>query len=225
VAETNEHRTRPALTIAGIQAAALRIVRTDGLDGLSLRRLAGDLDVWPTALYHHVGDKSGLIQLVLDGVLDQLEIPSDDLEWQEWMRTFATRGRALLLAFPGVAAHLEVVGNPSRASFAVTETAVAKLLDAGFDAEQAAVLWVDLFAFVLARVRREELVGSGDPADLEHYRQAHATFALMVDETMPAVAAASAHWFSLAQRVYLERGIDLLLAGAATWLDDTDAAC
>ena len=44
-----------------ILAAAQRVVAADGLDALSMRRLAQELDVWPMALYRHFHDKEALL--------------------------------------------------------------------------------------------------------------------------------------------------------------------
>lgn len=211
---TDRHK---GLTREAIGDAALAVVRSDGLDALSLRRLAADLDVWPTAVVHHVGGKQGLIQLVLDGVLDQLAWPSDDLDWQAWMRAFARGTRTLLLEYPGVAHHLAVHGNPSERALRLTDTAIAKLLDAGFTPVQAAIIWIDLSTLVIARIRREEEVGSGDPHELAYYEGARGQFEHLGDD-LPALTAAAHHWFSLRQETYLEHGVDLLLRGATTWL-------
>jgi AcrR family transcriptional regulator len=215
-----EQERRDALGVAEIREAALRVVQTTGLQSLSMRRLATELEVWPTSIYHHVGDKADLIQLVLDGVLAQLDRPSPELGWQDWMRTLATNTRALLLRYPGVADHLQIAGNSSRPAWELTDQAVGKLLEAGFTAEHAAVIWVDVFSFVVARVRREEAIGSVIPSQVDAYREQLGLVQSMADD-LTSVAAAAEYWLTLPPAEYLTRGIEMLLTGAAALLEQT----
>jgi TetR/AcrR family transcriptional regulator, tetracycline repressor protein len=55
--------------------AALAILRRDGLDAVSMRRVATDLGVAPNALYSHVPDKSALIDAMMDAVLVDVTVP------------------------------------------------------------------------------------------------------------------------------------------------------
>lgn len=205
---------RVPLSLDRIQTCALRIVAEDGLAALTMRRLAAELGVWPTALYHHVADKAALIQLALDGALAELEVPDDRLPWQDWYRSFATNARNVALRYPGLAAHLEEHGNLSRESLAVTDRAIAVLLRAGFDPEHAAVLYSNVFTFIIARCRREALLerqpGNEDgPAPSDMFEQ----LGKHLDD-LPALRAAAETWEQLPPSAYLTSGVELLLAGA-----------
>ncbi|SFE99741.1 DNA-binding transcriptional regulator, AcrR family [Actinoplanes philippinensis] len=87
------------LTRAAILQAALRIVDTDGVDALSMRKLAGQLGVNPMSIYHHVENKAalleGLTRLVTDGAR---HIAVGQGPWQEQLRNLAYEFRALSLA-------------------------------------------------------------------------------------------------------------------------------
>lgn len=63
---------RPLLSRSAIVAAARQILIDDGLEGLSLRRLATQLQVTAPALYLHVRDKRDLLQAVADAELERL---------------------------------------------------------------------------------------------------------------------------------------------------------
>jgi AcrR family transcriptional regulator len=75
---------KPPLSTEAIVDAALRIVDAEGLDALSMRRVAQQLDTGAASLYAHVTNKDELIELVLDRVNADLKMPDPDPEnWQQ----------------------------------------------------------------------------------------------------------------------------------------------
>jgi AcrR family transcriptional regulator len=91
-------RRRDPITTEAIVAAALRILDADGLDGLSMRRLAEELDTGAASLYWHVGSKDGLLDLVMDEVIGEQEVPDPDPgRWQEQLKEVARTMRATIL--------------------------------------------------------------------------------------------------------------------------------
>lgn len=99
---TPRKSNQPTLTRKQIVAAAITIVDRDGLAGLSMRRLAGELGMSPMSLYFHVPDKSALYDLILDAVISEADLSADDpaKPIQERVITFAYALRAALLAHP-----------------------------------------------------------------------------------------------------------------------------
>jgi AcrR family transcriptional regulator len=78
---------RQPLTRALIIETALGIVDREGLDGLSMRRVAQELNTGPATLYAHVANKDDLLQLLLDRVSSEIELPEPDPQrWQEQLR-------------------------------------------------------------------------------------------------------------------------------------------
>lgn len=67
--------TRAGLTTTQVIAAARRRLTSDGLDALTMRALASDLDVSPNTLYSHVASKSALVDALLDDVLADVRSP------------------------------------------------------------------------------------------------------------------------------------------------------
>jgi AcrR family transcriptional regulator len=89
-------RTRPAsaqrvtLTRDVIVAAAIRLLDRDGLDGVSMRRVAEELNTGAASLYAHVANKEELLDLVLDEVCAEVVIPeADPARWQQQLRDVA----------------------------------------------------------------------------------------------------------------------------------------
>lgn len=64
--------TRPPATREEIVAAARAMVAADGIDALSMRKLAAELGLAPTAIYWHVGDRDELLHAVFEAMLAAL---------------------------------------------------------------------------------------------------------------------------------------------------------
>jgi len=65
------------LTRERIVTAALGMVDREGLERLSIRRLAAELGSSPMSLYHYVRDKSALYDLILEAVLQEIDIAEE----------------------------------------------------------------------------------------------------------------------------------------------------
>src|SRR5690606_20842620 len=66
----------PATSRAQILDAARRLIDTEGIEKLTIRRLAAELGVGATTLYHHVRDKDDLLIQLLDHHGAQIERPA-----------------------------------------------------------------------------------------------------------------------------------------------------
>ena len=66
---------RSSLTSREVARAALAMVERDGLDGLSMRRLADDLGVQAASLYWHVQSKDHLLDLMAGELFSTLKLP------------------------------------------------------------------------------------------------------------------------------------------------------
>jgi AcrR family transcriptional regulator len=87
---------------------ALAVIGADGVDALTMRALATRLGVVPGALYRHVRNKEQLRDLVLDGVLAEVDCQVDHrLAWTERVKVLAHRLRTVLEKHPGIAGLLK----------------------------------------------------------------------------------------------------------------------
>jgi AcrR family transcriptional regulator len=94
------------LTEDGIYATALRLIDADGVEALSMRRLAEALDANPMSLYHHVPNKDALLRGVVQRVSSQFRTPEPaDLPWQDRLRQLALDFRALAHRHPKLVEH------------------------------------------------------------------------------------------------------------------------
>ena len=92
---------RPAKNPLGrdqIVQAGLRIVKAEGIDGVSMRRIAAEFDTGPSSLYAHVTSKDELLQLMFDEVCGMMEIPPlDPPRWKEQILEMARTSHSVLL--------------------------------------------------------------------------------------------------------------------------------
>jgi AcrR family transcriptional regulator len=79
---------RVQLTRDVIVDTALKLLDADGLDGVSMRRVAEVLGTGPASLYAHVANKDELLDLLLDRVSAEVEVPDPDpAHWQDQLRS------------------------------------------------------------------------------------------------------------------------------------------
>ncbi|WP_083212094.1 TetR/AcrR family transcriptional regulator [Mycobacterium intracellulare] len=97
--------TRPApvrIDPSEVVRRAMEILRSEGISGLTMRRLAGDMGVDPAAFYHHFRDKSAIVRAVGRAAVAEIDVPPEEdfPTWRDWMVQVAQNYRAVLLAHP-----------------------------------------------------------------------------------------------------------------------------
>jgi AcrR family transcriptional regulator len=89
---------RDPITVEAITDAAIKILDGEGLDGLSMRRVADALNTGPASLYWHVGNKDGLLDLVFDRLIGEMRVPAPQGgRWKEQLKEVALDQRATIL--------------------------------------------------------------------------------------------------------------------------------
>ncbi|MGV9848728.1 TetR/AcrR family transcriptional regulator [Streptomyces sp. NPDC003442] len=97
-------RPRPQLSHERIIATAVELLDRDGERKLSMRRLAERLGAHATSLYWHVATKDDVLDLALDAVFAELDLPErHSASWQEDIEAFMTGLRSVLLRHPWAA--------------------------------------------------------------------------------------------------------------------------
>jgi AcrR family transcriptional regulator len=134
-----EESRRRALTRDRVVSEALAIISAHGAATLSMRALATRLGVVPAALYRHVTSKDQLYDLILDGVLAEVDCQADPaLLWTGQVAALAHRLRTVLEDHSGIAALLKTRDPISPASLALAEAFLAPLHAVGLPDRQAA---------------------------------------------------------------------------------------
>jgi len=138
---------QPALTVDRILTAALRRIDQHGLDALSMRRLAADLDVDAMAIYHHVPSKDALVHALVARLFDRMPETPNTGDWQQRVQTWADGYRALARGHPNLV--LRIVADPRAVAIAApraNQSLLSALHESGLgeaDVELAADLLVD----------------------------------------------------------------------------------
>ncbi|WP_328838911.1 TetR/AcrR family transcriptional regulator [Streptomyces europaeiscabiei] len=147
-----QKREQPALNREVIVAEAVKLLDEEGAAALSMRRLGTRLNAGATSMYSHVASKDELIELVVDHVYGEMEVPGPDAaaDWRAAAARCAHGVRSTILRHAWIAPMLGEVGvslGPN--SMRLTEGMLAMLEEAGFDLEQADHVVRILFAYVI----------------------------------------------------------------------------
>lgn len=111
---------------------AIRLADRDGVDGLSMRRLAGILGAGAMSLYHYVASKDELLDAMIDVMFDEIELPPEGTDWQAAMRQRAVSARQVLARHPWANGLMESRTSPGPANLRHHEAVTACLRRAGF---------------------------------------------------------------------------------------------
>ena len=127
---------RPTLSAQRIATTAVGIADADGLDAITMRRLAAELGVTPMAAYRHVSGKDDVLELMVDLVYGEVDVP-DGGGWRETMRALATGIRALALKHPWLTrlSTPQMVFELTPNRMALAERALAALRRPALDAD------------------------------------------------------------------------------------------
>lgn len=78
---------RATLTRERIAATALELIDSDGLEGLSMRKLGAALGVEAMSLYHYIDNKEDLLNAIVDKLYGEIDLPTD-IPGDDWESAF-----------------------------------------------------------------------------------------------------------------------------------------
>lgn len=155
--------------------AAMALLDEVGVDGLTMRRLAGALQIQAPSLYWHFAGKQALLDAMADALLAEMVLPPDgEMPWDEWARAVATEfRRALKSRRDGArvyAGTFPTMDNVLR----ISDRVIAKLRAAGADERMAVRTLFTLQYFVIGFTIEEQATmppPGGEGVDLERVAQ------------------------------------------------------
>jgi len=132
---------KPRLSKRTVTENALKLADADGLDALTIRKLAQHLGVTPMALYWHFRSKEDLLEGVAEQVWGEIDTEVDpDAPWWAQIQAMMESLVSVLRAHPAAPQLLLEHEKRNEAALRATETVLEILRTAGFDATYASTI-------------------------------------------------------------------------------------
>lgn len=193
-AMTRSTRDRPAkspLSLDAVVAAGLRVLRAEGIDAVTMRRVAAELDTGPASLYVYVENRQDLLDQMFDAVaadVDLTEAP-DPGRWREQLERVLTATRDAMDRHPGIArvplANVPTGPNATR----VADHVLGLLLAGGVDRQSAAWFVDVVFLYVNAASFETSIYIAEDADETQHIERVQEAFARLDPQAFPHVTA------------------------------------
>ncbi|MQA02669.1 MAG: TetR family transcriptional regulator [Streptosporangiales bacterium] len=209
---------RPRLTSrAQILAAARQLIDREGWEKLTIRRLAAEIGIGPTTLYHHVRDKEDLLVQLLDEHTGQIERPELPDDPRDRIVVAATAMHDALAAWPWAAEVLTAdgfLGRLGEAALWPVEIMVAAATDHGCTPEQAVDVFRNVWYYtvgeILVRARSDRRLAD-DRRPRPNYREID--FGSFDASKLPHLADIADQWPTLAARDTYPQGLSAFVDG------------
>ncbi|SDJ47135.1 TetR/AcrR family transcriptional regulator [Nonomuraea jiangxiensis] len=201
------------LTALAIAERALEVGDTEGLDAVTIRRLATDLGVTPMALYWHYKNKDQLLVGMADHLISGFTPkPADERPWQAQLRHLLEGLIRTLRTHPCAKHVFEQVDPVEVPNFlAVWEQALGLARAAGFSKDESCLLSKYLLQSAIAIADAPARTGTHDPAEI---RTKKAGLQALAPETYPnLVELAGPLICGTPPGLYDTFGVDLVLCG------------
>jgi TetR/AcrR family transcriptional regulator, tetracycline repressor protein len=207
---------RPRLSKRTVTERALKLADADGLDALTIRKLATDLGVTPMALYWHFRSKEDLLEGVAEQVWGEIEVRVDpSVPWPVQLQRGLESLIRVLRAHPAAPQLLLEHEKRNEAAQRATEAALEILYSAGFDAEQASeiarsTLWTGIMLVMSETGWAPELSGE---ARAEKQRRNHVYLAMLPAATYPRLVQSASYMANCDPDFHYRLGVQLFIAG------------
>jgi TetR/AcrR family transcriptional regulator, tetracycline repressor protein len=195
----NKRGKPPVLTEDEIVDAALNVIRNEGLDALSMRRLSRELGRSAMAAYWYVEDKQQLMNLVAKKMLAEVRLPDPESgTWEEQLREVVAAIDAKLREHPGIAEILlqRMLSTDRRLMNGIFEI----LISAGFEGPDIFLSYAMIHTYLFGRY--QVVLHADELPDEEQ-----------VDNLEDAVAQQLPHLERLRGRDFFSYGVDTIIAG------------
>ncbi len=219
--KTRASLARAPLTRERIVAAAIAVLDAEGLAGLTMRRVARELDAGAMSLYRHVAGRDELLDLVLEFLAAEVPVTPRSGHWREDVAALARDVRAALLRRRDLTLLLTARLGQGPAGLAALERALAIFRDGGFPVRDAVRANHALGMYVAGACTWEAvgLGGADDPAErAARAAAAGAALGALEPGAFPRLAEAAGELFAGTAEDRFEYGLTALLDGFAARL-------
>jgi AcrR family transcriptional regulator len=206
------HERREPLTRDRVVDAALQIMDAEGLEAVTMRRVARAVGVEAMSLYNHVRDKDDLLQGVCDRVMSGFDFAATGGDWDDRCRAAARSWRRLLQAHPDVMRLFAQTHGPSPTSvesLRPTEFALSLLKEAGLSDRDTVQAFHTFGGYIQGFVMMEGgSIGHGRSGE-----GSHTMFSTTMPAEFPCLQTMGQYFEECDADEQFEFGLDLLLAG------------
>ncbi|ROZ98283.1 TetR/AcrR family transcriptional regulator [Gordonia sp. OPL2] len=199
----------PSLQRDDIVDAAIRILERDGVDGLSMRRLAVELGSKPMTLYHYVPNKSVLLSLALSDIAARIPWQSPTGPPRTRMVTIVMDMYDKLGAIPWVVAILRLGTNVGTPALALADEFFAAASEIGLDDQDTLDLWRSTWYLVVSELHWQDVMSRRGADDRSWYE----TIDPAEVADMPQVSALLPRWGELSRAFDLHRAVEAQIDG------------
>jgi AcrR family transcriptional regulator len=217
-------RQRRPLSQDLIVDTAMRVLDAEGLDALSMRRVALDLRTGPASLYAHVANKDELLELMVDRVVGEIEVPEPEPgRWKEQIVEAAVAAHRVWTRHPGIAraALANIPVGPNSLDYG--EATLAILRAGGVPDRQAGWFLDRLSLYVLADAFEESLHrerGRDTEEDARAYfEQIRAYYESLPPDRFPVITSMVGPLLAGGGDERLRFGVELMVRGLATYVE------
>jgi len=210
---------RRSLSREAIVEAALSVLRVEGMDAVSMRRIASELGTGPASLYAHVASKDELLDLLYDEVVGDVPlVEPDPARWREQVTQLWIDSRAALVRAGDIARH-SLGRVPMGPNALRLSELMMTLMRAGGVPDQAVAWSIDVIGMFVTASAVEDAVTAAlaragrDPA--EYYAQVGRYFATLPADTFPTTGALLPMLITGGDDERFRFGLDLLVGGLA----------
>jgi AcrR family transcriptional regulator len=200
---------RGRLSRERITEAALALIERDGLEALTMRRLAEELGIGTMTLYGYFRDKEELLDALVDTAAGQLEVPSDGGTWKSQIRALMEEIRRALVEHPVGVLLRQRRPMWSPGALRISEAGLRTLREAGFSKADAARAYRSLFNYTFGFA-----AFSPHEVSTRQRQEALAALASLPRDRYPTQIEAAAELAdAVGGEVQFRYGLDLLLDG------------
>lgn len=209
---------RPAYSREAITAAAVALADAEGLEAVTMRKVAAQVGAGVMSLYSYAPDKETLLNLMVDHVSG--ELPTADTltgDWRADLKAVAHLQRALMLRHPWLPAALSTHRTPGPHTLAFLERALTALRPTGLDGAAKLEIFAQLTAFVAGHAAHEIAQAAASRSPDRAAAEARYLAAVAADGHHPELAEAlSAPGRPLAPEAIFTRFLNRLIDGLTT---------
>ncbi|HMI91787.1 MAG TPA: TetR/AcrR family transcriptional regulator C-terminal domain-containing protein [Polyangiales bacterium] len=145
---TKKPARRAPLSRERVLRAALQMADKDGLESLSMRRLAQALKVEAMSLYNHVANKEQILDGLVELVVGEIDLPAIGGDWRRELRARACSAHAVLMHHPWATMLLVARMNIGPNMLRYIDATIGCLREAGFSYPMADHAWTAIDAYV-----------------------------------------------------------------------------